>query len=125
MKRLLILVALPFSVSVMADDVQKVLDASAESAVQIYNTAGDVEVRGWSRKQVEVVAELGSGVKELIFEIASAPFELIVLADGVEDPWEHDFIPRFRGRYVYILLPRSVIQVFGGQSRCPDKCVSF
>ncbi|MDZ7645370.1 MAG: DUF4097 family beta strand repeat-containing protein [Woeseiaceae bacterium] len=51
-----------------ADDVRRVVDASPDGLVSISNTAGAVEVSGWSRDQVEVIAELGSGVEELVVE---------------------------------------------------------
>ena len=36
--------------------------------LSISNTAGDIEVSGWSRNEVEVAADLGWGVEELIVE---------------------------------------------------------
>ena len=51
-----------------AETVNETLDAAADGEVTISNVAGSVEVRGWSRNQVEVTGELGSGVEELIFE---------------------------------------------------------
>lgn len=51
-----------------AVEVNRTLDAAADGEVTISNVSGSVEVRGWSRRQVEVTGELGSGVEELIFE---------------------------------------------------------
>lgn len=51
-----------------ARDVERSVDASSDGKVTITNTAGSIEVRGWSRNQVEVVADLGSGVEELEVE---------------------------------------------------------
>lgn len=51
-----------------AEEVNKSLDAAADGDVTVSNVSGSVEVRGWSRNQVEVTGELGSGVEELIFE---------------------------------------------------------
>lgn len=53
---------------VSADEVQRSIDAHAESSVSISNVAGSVEVFGWSRNEVEVDADLGSGVEDLIVE---------------------------------------------------------
>lgn len=53
----------------VAEDFQQILDVKGSPAILIYNTAGEVEVRGWSRSQVELEADLGSGVDELIFEV--------------------------------------------------------
>ena len=52
-----------------AEEVYEIRDASAKSEIRIINMAGEVEVEGWSRKQVEVEADLGGGIKELIFEV--------------------------------------------------------
>ncbi|MGB5580163.1 MAG: DUF4097 family beta strand repeat-containing protein [Woeseia sp.] len=51
-----------------ADEVRRVVDASPNGLVTIVNTAGSITVRGWSRDSVEVVAELGKNVEELIVE---------------------------------------------------------
>ncbi|MDA0681349.1 MAG: DUF4097 family beta strand repeat-containing protein [Proteobacteria bacterium] len=51
-----------------AERVDRTLDAAANGDVRIENVSGSVEVRGWSKNQVEVTGELGSGVEELIFE---------------------------------------------------------
>jgi hypothetical protein len=67
-----------FSVPSQAENVEKILDASAEAEIMIINIAGDVEVEGWSRNQVEVKADLGSGVEELIFEVHGNEVEIEV-----------------------------------------------
>jgi DUF4097 and DUF4098 domain-containing protein YvlB len=54
--------------TVMADEVDKTLDAAADGHVDISNIAGSVTVGGWSRKQVEVTGTLGRNVEELVFE---------------------------------------------------------
>lgn len=51
-----------------AQDINRTLDADPNGEVYVSNTAGEVEVTGWSRNEVEVTGELGSGVDELIFE---------------------------------------------------------
>lgn len=67
-KYLLTLLGLVSIAANAADDVVKTIDASANGAVVISNVAGSVEVRGWSRNEVRVDAELGNDVEELIFE---------------------------------------------------------
>lgn len=57
------------SVPAFADEVHEIRDVNAKSEIRIFNTAGEIEVEGWSRKQVEIEADLGSGVKELLFEV--------------------------------------------------------
>ena len=53
---------------VLADDISETLAADPDGEVSISNIAGSVEVRGWSRDQVEVTGRLGDDVEELIFE---------------------------------------------------------
>ena len=69
MKKLLVISLLILGAPTFAKDVSEIRDVQAKSEIIIYNTSGEVEVRGWSRNQVEVEADLGSGVKELIFEV--------------------------------------------------------
>ena len=52
---------------VMADDVEQSMDADPDGTVLISNTAGSVEVSGWSRDSVEVTGTLGDDVDELTF----------------------------------------------------------
>jgi DUF4097 and DUF4098 domain-containing protein YvlB len=61
---LFFLLALP----VMAEEVEKTLDAASDGHVDVSNIAGSVTVRGWSRNQVEVTGTLGRNVEELVFE---------------------------------------------------------
>ena len=51
-----------------AVEVNEIMDADSDGIVVVSNVAGEVEVRGWSRDQVEVTGDLGSRVEELIFE---------------------------------------------------------
>ena len=70
MKRTLVIVlggllAMP----VLAEEqVDKTIDAASDGSVEIYNTAGDITVRGWSRNSVQVTGELGDDVEELVLE---------------------------------------------------------
>ncbi len=51
-----------------AEEINRTLDAAPRGTVSVSNVAGKVEVRGWSRNQVEITGELGDDVEELIFE---------------------------------------------------------
>ena len=51
-----------------AAEVNERMDAASDGTVEVSNVAGSVEVRGWSRNEVEVTGDLGSRVEELIFE---------------------------------------------------------
>ncbi len=66
---LLFICLLLFSAPAPAKEVNRVLDVSAEAEVMVINIAGDVKIEAWSRNQVEIDADLGSGVEELIFEV--------------------------------------------------------
>ncbi len=48
--------------------VEKTLDATPDGQVDIANTAGTIDVEGWSKNSVRVHGDLGSNVEELIFE---------------------------------------------------------
>ncbi len=66
----LIAITLSFllAVPVMAEEVDKTLEAAPDGQVDISNIAGAVTVTGWTRNQVEVTGTLGRNVEELIFE---------------------------------------------------------
>ena len=69
MKRLLLgTFALALAGNAAGEEINQTLDVSKEPWIEISNTAGDIEIEGWSRSQVEITGELGSGVEELIFE---------------------------------------------------------
>ncbi|MEE8221665.1 MAG: DUF4097 family beta strand repeat-containing protein, partial [Woeseiaceae bacterium] len=62
----------------MADRIDQRLDAASDGVVTISNISGLVEVTGWSRNEVEVRGDLGSGVKELIFKRDGDEIEITV-----------------------------------------------
>jgi DUF4097 and DUF4098 domain-containing protein YvlB len=70
MKRILVFVLGGLLVTpVLAEEqVDKTIDAASDGTVEIYNTAGHVTVRGWSRDSVQVSGELGDDVEELVLE---------------------------------------------------------
>ena len=51
-----------------AERVDRRIDAAEDAIVTIQNTAGSVEIRGWSREEVEVKGDLGRDVEELVLE---------------------------------------------------------
>ena len=61
-------VFLLMSAAATAKEEQRSIDAHPESNVSISNVAGSIEVSGWSRNEVGVDADLGSGVEELVLE---------------------------------------------------------
>ena len=69
MKKLTVIVlGLLLAAPIMAEEVERTLDAASDGRVHISNISGSVTVNGWSRDQVEVTGELGRNVEELIFE---------------------------------------------------------
>ena len=69
MKKLTVIaLGLLLAAPLMAEEVNRTLDAASDGRVHISNIAGSVTVNGWSRDQVEVTGELGRNVEELIFE---------------------------------------------------------
>jgi len=52
----------------LADEAHREIDASPDGTVTISNVAGSIEVSGWSRNVVEVDADLGADVEELVVE---------------------------------------------------------
>ena len=69
MKRLtLSVLGLLLAMPLMAEEVDRTLDAAPDGDVDISNIAGSVTVQGWSRSEVEVTGILGRNVEELIFE---------------------------------------------------------
>jgi DUF4097 and DUF4098 domain-containing protein YvlB len=51
-----------------AERVERRLDAPEDAIVNVQNTAGSIDIRGWSRNEVEVRGDLGQDVEELVFE---------------------------------------------------------
>lgn len=84
MKILSVFIALTLATTAFADDeINKTIDAESKSAIRVINVAGDVEIEGWSRNEVELEAELGSGVEELIFERDGK--EILIEVKGKKD----------------------------------------
>ena len=50
------------------EEIDRTLDADAKGTVTISNTAGMIDVQGWSRNEVNVIGDIGRGVEELFFE---------------------------------------------------------
>lgn len=69
MKKLIaIVLSALLAMPVAAEEVIKTLDAASDSQINVSNISGSVTINGWSRNEVEVTAELGRNVEELIFE---------------------------------------------------------
>ncbi len=74
--------------SAAAEEYHQILDVEDEAEIIIFNTAGEVEVRGWSRNQVEVEADLGRGVEKLIFEVDGN--EVLIEVKPIKRNHSHD-----------------------------------
>ena len=69
MKRLTVIsFGLLLAAPLMAEEVDRTLDAAADGEIDVSNIAGSVTMHGWSRKEVEITGTLGRNVEELIFE---------------------------------------------------------
>ena len=68
MFKLLLVSTLLASGPAIADEISKILDADPNAEIKVFNTAGEIEIEGWSKNQVSVEADLGSSVEELIFK---------------------------------------------------------
>jgi len=51
-----------------AERIERRIDAPRDAIVSVQNTAGSVDIRGWSRNEIEVRGDLGRDVEELVFE---------------------------------------------------------
>lgn len=68
-KLIVVPVAALFALPALADtEVDRTIDASPRGEVEVSNVAGFIEIRGWSRDEVQVRGTLGDDVEELIFE---------------------------------------------------------
>ena len=63
-----IALAFLFAAPLMAEEVDRTLDAASDGAVDVSNIAGSISVDGWNRNEVHVRGTLGRNVEELIFE---------------------------------------------------------
>jgi len=84
MKKLSLLLALTIALpAVASDEVFRTLDADSKSEIRVTNVAGDVEIEGWSKNEVAIEADLGSGVEELIFRRDGK--EIVIEVKGKKD----------------------------------------
>lgn len=69
MKKLtVIILGLLLGMPLLAEEVDKTLDAAPDGQVDISNISGSITVTGWNRDAVEVTGTLGRNVEELVFE---------------------------------------------------------
>lgn len=69
MKTLTLTISCLLAATAMADDdIDRTLEADPNGTVSVTNTAGTIDIRGWSRNEVHLVGDLGSGVEEVKFE---------------------------------------------------------
>lgn len=78
-------IALAICAPAVAEEIEVIKDAQANSDVRIFNISGEIEVEGWSRNQVEVTGDLGNDVKELIFEVDGDDVLIEVKVDKSHD----------------------------------------
>ncbi len=71
-----------FASAFAAEQVNRRVDAASDGLVTIDNKSGSVEVRGWSRNEVELTGDLGRGVEELVFEKDGDTVQIRVRTEG-------------------------------------------
>ncbi|MCB1844214.1 MAG: DUF4097 family beta strand repeat protein [Halioglobus sp.] len=82
-KRLMIIAwCLAASIALADEDVSRTVEASEDGLVTISNPVGSIDVKGWSREQVEVKGELGRNVEELVFERNGNEVKVLVKTRG-------------------------------------------
>ena len=126
MKKLTVLIALAICAPAVADEIEMIKDAQANSDVRIFNISGEIEVEGWSRNQVEVTGDLGSDVKELIFEVDGDDVLIEVKVDkGHDHNTSSDLVIRVpEGSSVDVGTVSADITVSGVQGRQQLQSVS-
>lgn len=126
MKKLTVLLALAICAPAVADEIEMIKDAQAKSDVRIFNISGEIEVEGWSRNQVEVTGDLGSDVKELIFEVDGDDVLIEVKVDkGHDHNTSSDLVIRVpEGSSVDVGTVSADITVMGVQGRQQLQSVS-
>jgi len=67
-KLALFALAIGMTAAAGAAEEQRSVDASPDGKVSVSNVAGSIEIMGWSRNEVQVDADLGRDVEELIVE---------------------------------------------------------
>ena len=66
-KKLTLAAALTLIAPAAAEEFTRTLDADADAEILIFNTAGEIEIEGWSNNQVMVDADMGRDVEEIYF----------------------------------------------------------
>ncbi len=64
----LILIGVLLATPALAERIDQTQDADAKGQVEIFNLAGDIEIIGWNKKQIQVTGTIGDDVEEFIFE---------------------------------------------------------
>lgn len=75
-----------------AGTVERRVAADARGEVEIVNVSGDVQVRGWDRAEVQVHAELGSGVEKLEVESRNKRTSIKVILPGRSSSGSSDLV---------------------------------
>ena len=63
---LVMLIALGLAAAVEADEIDELADADPRGRVEVSNTSGDVNVKGWNRDEIRVSGTLADGAERLL-----------------------------------------------------------
>ena len=83
-------------------DINRTLDADTDGIVYINNVAGWIKIQSWDRAQVKVKGELGSAVKDFIFDNRGRKTDIrVVLPKNLKD-WSRNY-----NAYLTITVPEN------------------
>ncbi|MFL6578852.1 MAG: DUF4097 family beta strand repeat-containing protein [Povalibacter sp.] len=74
------------------ESVERTVAADPKGEVEIVNVAGDVQVRGWDRNEVQVHAELGPGVERLDLQSSKGRTTINVIVQGRHNAGSSDIV---------------------------------
>ena len=90
MKSMLFRIGLPLAIGALStsltafaqETIERTVPAEPKGEVEIVNVSGDVQVRGWDRKEVQVHADLGHGVEKLDVQSQKGRTTINVIVQG-------------------------------------------
>lgn len=88
----LVIAALCASNAAVADTVERTVPADARGEVEIVNTSGDVQVRGWDRAEVQIHADLDEEIEKLDVQSSKGRTTINIIRRGRDNSGSSDLI---------------------------------
>jgi len=111
-KKLIVLLCSLLVLPVVAGEkIDKTLDVSATGEVEIHNTRGKIELKGWDKNQVSVKGELDKLTEKFVFTHSDGKTLIKVIL-----PDSHSTSKRSRGSKLKIFVPLKVAVQLNGVS---------